>query len=178
MLYQRVTLATATVDGQAGALPPELIGLDDATLADLPAALDPVPDAFAGVGYWPIELSDPTYDPATEILTDGVTNRSAVNSRKVVTAKRTKRALTAEELAERNPVPLAVTPLQMRKALRAAGLKAQADAYLGTLSEEAQEAWEYCVEVRIDDAFIADAAAALGMTPGQRDNLFRLAASL
>lgn len=75
-------------------------------------------------------------------------------------------------------VPDAVTPLQMRKALRAAGLRPQVDTYLATLSEEAQEAWEYCVEVRRDDPFIADAADALGMTAEQRDDLFRLAASL
>jgi len=76
------------------------------------------------------------------------------------------------------PVPDAVTPLQMRKALRVAGLKTQADAYLSTLSEEAQEEWEFCISVEPKNRFIADAAKALGMTDDQRDDLFRLAATL
>jgi hypothetical protein len=76
------------------------------------------------------------------------------------------------------PVPTSVTPLQMRKALRAAGLKAQADAYLATLPEEAQEEWEFCISVNRDNAFIASAVTALGMSKEQADDLFRLAATL
>lgn len=76
------------------------------------------------------------------------------------------------------PVPSSVTPLQMRKALRMTGLKAQADAYLATLDEQAQEAWEYAIEIRIDDPFIEGARVALGMSEEGRDNLFILAASL
>ena len=75
------------------------------------------------------------------------------------------------------PVPATVTPLQMRRALRAAGLKAQADAYLATLPDDVAEAWEYAVVVRRDNAFVASAATALGMTTGQADDLFRLAAT-
>jgi hypothetical protein len=76
------------------------------------------------------------------------------------------------------PVPISVTPLQMRKALRMTGLKAQADAYLATLDEQAQEAWEYAIEIRIDDPFIEGARVALGMTEAEANDLFRLAASL
>lgn len=76
------------------------------------------------------------------------------------------------------PVPSSVKPLQMRKALRAAGLKAQADAYAASLSEEAQEAWEYASVIMRDDPFIEGARLALGMTQAQADDLFRLADSL
>lgn len=75
-------------------------------------------------------------------------------------------------------VPVSVTPLQMRKALRAAGLKAQADAYLATLPAETQEAWEYASEIMRNDAFIEGARIALGMTSAQADDLFILADSL
>jgi hypothetical protein len=41
-----------------------------------------------------------------------------------------------------------------------------------------QEAWEYCVEVRRDNALIAGAQAALGLTAAQIDELFRDAAEI
>jgi len=104
---------------------------------------------------------------------DGTTKRVAMTAAEE-TAYRAQIAVDAANAA----VPDAVTPLQMRKALRAAGLRPQVDGYVATLSEEAREAWEYCVEIRRDDPFIASAADALGMTADQRDDLFRLAASL
>lgn len=84
----------------------------------------------------------------------------------------------ADALPPVQVVPASVTPLQMRKALRAAGLKAQADAYSSSLSEEAQEAWEYASEIMRNDAFIEGARIALGMTSAQADDLFVLAGSL
>lgn len=75
-------------------------------------------------------------------------------------------------------VPTSVTPLQARKALRQAGLKAQVDAYIATLSDEAQEEWEYCIAVERNNGLVSDAATALGMTEEQKDDLFRLAATL
>jgi len=76
------------------------------------------------------------------------------------------------------PVPRSVTPLQMRKAIRVAGLKEQAAAHLATLSEEAQEEWEFCIAVERNNPFIAGAITALGLTIEQADDLFRLAATL
>lgn len=76
------------------------------------------------------------------------------------------------------PVPARVTPLQARKALRAAGLKSQVDAYVATLSDEAKEEWEYCVTVDRSNGLVVEAATALGMTSGQIDDLFRTAAGL
>ena len=76
-----------------------------------------------------------------------------------------------------DPAPPTVSPLQMRRALRAAGLKPQVDAYVLTLDEEAREAWEYATEVRRNNALIAAAGAALGKTDAELDDLFRLAGS-
>lgn len=67
MTYIRVTLSTLAVAGQPGPLPAELVGLDLASLADLPAAIDPVPSQFKGVGYWPVvegDVSEPQIDKA------------------------------------------------------------------------------------------------------------------
>ena len=71
-----------------------------------------------------------------------------------------------------------VTPLQMRKALRAAGLKALVDAHIETLTAEEREEWEYCISVDRDHPTIAAAAAALGKSTEEIDQLFALAASL
>lgn len=96
------------------------------------------------------------------------------------------RELTAEEEEARSAletpppvlVPVAVTPLQMRRALRQAGLKGAVDAFLSAAGEEAQEAWEYAIEVRRDDALVAMAAASVDMTSSELDSLFQLAATM
>ena len=76
------------------------------------------------------------------------------------------------------PVPAAITPLQARRALRAADLLDAVNAWIATQSADAQEAWEYCVEVRRDDALIAGAQEGLGLTDKQVDDLFRAGAAL
>lgn len=75
-------------------------------------------------------------------------------------------------------VPRAVTPLQMRKALRQSGLAAAVGAYLTTTSDEVNEEWEYALEIQRDNALIAAAATALNKTDSEVDALFILAATL
>jgi hypothetical protein len=75
------------------------------------------------------------------------------------------------------PVPETVTPLQARRALRAAGLLATVEALMASAPEEAREAWEYAVEIRRDDATLAALAAQIGLTAPQLDDLFRDAAA-
>lgn len=75
-------------------------------------------------------------------------------------------------------VPQSVTPLQARRALRQAGIKAEVDAYVATLDEEAQEAWEYALAIERNNPIVVGAGAALGMTEQQIDDLFILAATL
>jgi hypothetical protein len=85
----------------------------------------------------------------------------------------------APYVAQPAPVPSSVSPLQMRKALRATpGLKAAADAYLATLDEEAQEAWEYATTIMRNDPFIEGARVALEMSESDADDLFRLASNM
>ncbi|WP_221795929.1 hypothetical protein [Aquisediminimonas sediminicola] len=85
------------------------------------------------------------------------------------------RLMTAAEI--KATVPLSVTPLQIRKALRQIGIKAQVDQYLATLAEDVVEEWEYATEVLRDNPTLLTASAALGMTEAQADDLFRLAAT-
>lgn len=76
------------------------------------------------------------------------------------------------------PVPDALTPLQARRALRAMDLKTSLDAYVATLPEEDQEAWEYAIEVRRDSPLVLAGAAHLGWSDQLVDDLFRLGATL
>jgi hypothetical protein len=75
-------------------------------------------------------------------------------------------------------VPPAITPLQARRALRAAGLLDAVNAWIATQPDDAQEAWEYCIEVRRDSPLIAGAQEGLGLTDEQVDDLFRQGAAL
>lgn len=77
------------------------------------------------------------------------------------------------------PVPTVVTPLQMRKAIRAAGLKPTVDAFIASLDDdEITEAWEYATQINRNDPFIALALTGLGWSDEQADELFILAASV
>jgi hypothetical protein len=76
------------------------------------------------------------------------------------------------------PVPEAITPLQARRALRGAGLLDAVNAWIATQPDDAQEAWEYCLEVRRDSPLIVGAQEGLGLTSEQVDDLFRAGAAL
>lgn len=76
------------------------------------------------------------------------------------------------------PVPGAMTPLQARRALRAAGLKEAVEGYIATLPEETRETWEYAISIERDHPIILGCAAALNLTGEQIDNLFRLGVTL
>jgi hypothetical protein len=71
-----------------------------------------------------------------------------------------------------------VSPLQMRRALRQQGLVSAVTAYIAQQSEDTQDAWEYAIEIRRNDLLIESAAVALGKTPAEIDDLFRLAQTL
>lgn len=77
-----------------------------------------------------------------------------------------------------DPVPASVEPLQMRNAIRQLGLKTQVDLYVASVTEERREAWEYALEIPRGHGMVVEAAAAMGWTTAQVDDLFRLAATL
>jgi len=83
--------------------------------------------------------------------------------------------IAAEQAAR---VPAAVTPLQMRRALRAADLMVQVEALVEQLDDEAREAWEYAVVIHRNDPLITSAAEQLDLTSAQVDDLFRAAAQM
>jgi len=76
------------------------------------------------------------------------------------------------------PVPQAVYPLQIRKALRAAGLMASVKAILAQSSDEVNEAWECASVITRDNPMLLGVAQALDLSSEQVDTLFREAAKL
>lgn len=69
-------------------------------------------------------------------------------------------------------VPDWISPLQARKALRAAGLYDAVVAFVDTLPDEEQEEWEYATEIWRNNPIISQGATALGLTEAQIDSLF------
>lgn len=76
------------------------------------------------------------------------------------------------------PPPAAVTPYQARLALARAGLLSAVEAAVQTAGAEAAMAWEYAVVIEHRGALVSQIAAALGLTDGQVDDLFRVAGSI
>lgn len=76
------------------------------------------------------------------------------------------------------PLPLTCTPWQMRKALNQMGLRTAVENYVAAADQTTKDGWEFATEFREDDAFVAAAQAALGMTNADRTNLFTLARTL
>lgn len=73
---------------------------------------------------------------------------------------------------------MVVTPLQIRRALLRRGLLDDVTAFVEGGDLETRMAWEYAVQIDRSNALIAAAADAIGATPADVDDLFRLAATL
>ncbi len=69
MTYQTVNLADLGLVGDPIPLPPEFANLSDEVVSDFSAHIDPPPVGYEGKGLWPLVVSDPVFDPATEATT-------------------------------------------------------------------------------------------------------------
>ena len=76
-------------------------------------------------------------------------------------------------------VPSVVTPLQARRALRAAGLLATVNAWVASQQDDdIKDAWEFASVIERHGPLTLGAAAALGLTDAQLDSLFIAAGQL
>lgn len=73
---------------------------------------------------------------------------------------------------------MTVSPLQIRRALLKKGLLDGVTAFVEQADLETRMAWEYAVQIDRSDALIIVAAASIGATETDVDDLFRLAATL
>ena len=85
---------------------------------------------------------------------------------------------TVRSPAAPTPVPRSVTPLQARKALRAAGMLDTVNEWMAQQAEEVREIWEYALTIERDNPTLADAATAMGLTEEQMDALFVAASQM
>lgn len=83
-----------------------------------------------------------------------------------------------EWIAPPAPVPAAVTPLQARLALSAAGLLARVDQAATAAGGDVLLAWQYSSTVERGSPFVVSLAEALELTDEQVDDLFRSAATI
>lgn len=121
-------------------------------------------------------------DIAAALNLTGVTlmvegDRATITADQPVTAEMQARVQAWYDAGEVNAVPRSVTPLQMRRALRATGLKATVDAALAAASEETREEWEYATAIYRDNATLEAMGHALGKSDADLDALFQLAAT-
>jgi len=79
---------------------------------------------------------------------------------------------------EPEPATAGLWPLQLRKALRASGAKAEFEAYVANLPEEQREEREFALWFPRDHAVLNAGWAAIGRSSVALDDLFALGATL
>ena len=110
---------------------------------------------------WTVRPDPPTYDPQTQAVRwDG--------SQWVV------------EAIPPPPVPESVPAHHIRRALSAAGLRAQVEAAIAALPEghEMRDDWEYTPTIRRDSVGVETLRVGLGLTTEQVDDVFRAAGAM
>ena len=111
------------------------------------------------------------YKKMLDLITRDLSGRSAVEVKPLPWA-------TPTAPPPANPVPDAVSPLQIRLALNMSGLRDSVDAYVATLNQTAKDAWEYATVIERSNSILVNGAKALGKTDKDLDDLFILAATL
>lgn len=170
MEYQRIILSGPTIDGDLG-LPEALIGLADESLADLPAALDPCPAEYIGIGYWPIQEAEPT--PAGKVAV----------RRHVEMVEGLPKWIEDVEDAPPPPFP-DLTRRQVRLALLSIGISREDVNAQIELIEDPEERvysmieWEDANSFKRDHPLVDNLAAAFALPAEQVDNLWHWAAAL
>ncbi len=99
-MHYPVRLSDLSIIGPAAPVPTELSGLDQSSLDDLSAALDPCPPQWEGVGFWPARSEAVLFDPMTQRLSDQV-DETPDPTTKTVTARPLVVSLTPAEIAAR-----------------------------------------------------------------------------
>jgi hypothetical protein len=128
------------------------------------------PEAMAHLGIK--EIQEP---PVPEDYTSDTYSRTEQDDEPYVVYERKSEEQIRKAFVSKLP---ALTPWQMRKALRAAGLMSAVKTAMQAADEEVKEAWEFAQEFRRDNELVCSVAAALGKTEDDLDNLWILGGSL
>jgi hypothetical protein len=170
MTYQRVILSGPTIDGPPG-LPPALVGLADESLMDLAAALNPCPEEFDGIGYWPIQPAVPTPEGKIVIGRD----RAFVDGV----------LMWVEEIEDAPPPPFPeLTGRQVLLGLLAIDITEEdVDAVIDLIEDPAERRyaqieWKKAVLLKRHHPLVDSLATAFSLPSEQVDTLWRWAAGL
>lgn len=192
--YRLLNLSTLTPLEPAGPLPAWLVAANpsEAQIADLGWS------GRTGQGYFRIIVADdPAFDPDTHRLSDPVEGKPDPDT-KTIPAVREVVALTAEEIATRNPVPASISDRQFFQALairelisepealaavKTGAIPAQLQAAVDTITDEAQH---FAAVMLISGATVFERAhpmaamlgAAIGKDSADLDDLWRFGATL
>jgi hypothetical protein len=116
--------------------------------------------------------TDSTNSVVMVIDADGVSRQSGLASALVPAGASVSPALTPPE------VFADVTPRQIRLAMSQAGVRAAVEAYIAGADQLTKDTYEFATTWTRSDPLLAAGLVALGKTPTDLDNLFRLAATL
>ena len=99
-MYAQIRLSDHTVIGASGPLPDVISAWagSDALLSDLTGETDPA-FGFEGTGFWPVIVTTPAFDTATQALEGGVALGAPDPDTRTVPGTATLRSLTAAEIA-------------------------------------------------------------------------------
>lgn len=172
MTYRLLTLSTLTPLEPAGPLPAWLVAANpsDAQIADL---------GWSGrrdQGYWPIIVAnDPPFDPDTHRLSDPVEGKPDAKT-KTIPAVREVVALTADEIAARNPVPEQVSAAQATIILNDDGLLDRVDAIVAGMHRSVQLWYARANSWERNSPYVVGIGLMLGLSDADLDDKFRRAA--
>lgn len=176
--FQLVNLADLALVGDPIPMPPEFANLSEQVVSDFSAHIDPPPVGYAGRGLWPLVVSSPTFDPATEADTGvpDLASRTVDTQAGVVRAVSVKRALTPEEIAARNPVPSSVSAAQACLILEDDGLLAQVETIVAAMPKVVQIWFARANTWERFNPYVMGIGLELDLTDEALDDKFRRAA--
>ena len=198
-MYQQTRLSDTSAISAPGLLPDVIATWGDPDiLADLTGRVDPQ-FGLDGTGFWPVDVTEPSYDPSSQVLMQPTACDKADPKAKRWSATATVRAMTVEEYAAAHTVPSVISDRQFYQQLAVLGMITEAEAIAavgtGAIPSEMRAALnslpasiQFGATMKLtgattferDDALVAVFAAAQTppMTSDQLDALWRAASAL
>ena len=173
-LYQQIRTLNFAEIGIPGPVAFEVDGWPDEALRDLNGTDERF--GLRGTAFWPVDVSDPAFDPDTQALTDEVT--SLVIDKKAFRFAGTRgvRALTAEEIEARNPVPAQVSAAQATIILNDDGLLDRVEGIVAGMHRSVQLWYAKANFWERNSPYVVGIGLMLDLTDADLDDKFRRAA--
>lgn len=173
-VFQQIRRTGFSPIGAPGPVDYAVAGWPDEALRNLDGADERF--GLHGTAFWPVEVSDPTYDPDTQALIDEVTGLVIDKKGFRFTGTRGVRALTADEIAARNPVPDQVSAAQASIILNDDGLLDRVDAIVAGMHRSVQLWYARANFWERNSPYVVGIGLMLGLTDADLDDKFRRAA--